>query len=259
MKLVRSRDNPFYKSLRRLAVSGRERRAAGRTLLDGMHLVAAWEARHGPAETLVVAESRRVAGEIADYLAGRDAIVLSDALFEGLGLVESPSGVLAIVEMPKETAAVDAGKDAILLDGIQDPGNVGAILRTAAAAGVGQALLGPGCAAAWSPKVLRAGQGAHLALAIHEDADLGAFMTTYRGTTAVTCLDQAIPLYEADWVGPLAWIFGAEGQGVRSALMAAARLRIRIPMPGAIESLNVAAAAAICLFEALRRRRPGRA
>jgi TrmH family RNA methyltransferase len=115
-------------------------------------------------------------------------------------------------------------------------------------------LLGPGCAAAWSPKVLRAGQGAHFVLAIHEDADLGAFMAGYRGTTAATCLDDATPLYEARWEGPLAWIFGAEGQGVRAELLEAARLRVRIPMPGAVESLNVAAAAAVCLFEALRRK-----
>ena len=161
--------------------------------------------------------------------------------------------------MPVATVAVDREKDAILLDGVQDPGNVGAILRTAAAAGVGQALLSPGCAAAWSPKVLRAGQGAHFALAIHEDADLGAFMADYRGTTAVTCLDDATPLYDACWDGPLAWVFGAEGQGVRGELLAAARLRIRIPMPGAVESLNVAAAAAVCLFEALRRKMAPRA
>jgi len=84
--------------------------------------------------------------------------------------------------------------------------------------------------------------------------DLGAFMADYRGTTAVTCLDGATSLYEARWEGPLAWVFGAEGQGVRGELLAAARLRIRIPMPGAVESLNVAAAAAVCLFEALRRK-----
>jgi TrmH family RNA methyltransferase len=101
---------------------------------------------------------------------------------------------------------------------------------------------------------LRAGQGAHFALAIHEDVDLTGFMAEYRGTTAVTTLDEAISLYEAHWDGPLAWVFGAEGQGVRPELLAAARLRIRIPMPGAVESLNVAAAAAICLFEALRRK-----
>jgi TrmH family RNA methyltransferase len=254
MKLIQSRANPFFRSLKRLAESGRERRKTGRTLLDGVHLVAAYEAVNGPVETLVVSETALAGGEIADFVGGRAILVLADSLLRDVGLVETPSGLLAVAPIPTVTVAVDLEKDAILLDGVQDPGNVGAILRTAAAAGVGQALLGPGCASAWSPKVLRAGQGAHFALTIHEDADLGAFMAGYRGTTAVTCLDDATPLYDARWDGPLAWIFGAEGQGVRADLVAAARLRIRIPMPGAIESLNVAAAAAVCLFESLRRR-----
>jgi TrmH family RNA methyltransferase len=79
-------------------------------------------------------------------------------------------------------------------------------------------------------------------------------MSAYSGVTAVTCLDGATSLYEARWHGPVAWVFGAEGQGVSPELITAARLRIKIPMPGAVESLNVAAAAAICLFETVRRK-----
>lgn len=254
MKLIQSRDNAFYKSLKRLAESGRERRKTGRTLLDGVHLVEAWETRYGPVETLVVGESAVTGGEIAAFVAGRECTLLSDALLRDLGLVDTPSGLLAVVAMPDRTSAVDLERDAVLLDGVQDPGNVGTLLRTAAAAGIRQVLLSPGCAAAWSPKVLRAGQGAQFVLDIHEEADLAAFVADYRGTVAVTCLDGAGSLYEAQWQGPLAWIFGAEGLGVRRELIAAADLRIRIPMPGAVESLNVGAAAAVCLFEALRRR-----
>ncbi len=254
MKLIQSRDNPFFKSLKRLAESGRERRKTGRMLLDGVHLVEAYEQACGPVETLIVGESALAGGEIAAYVASRETVVLADTLLRDLGLVDTPSGLLAVAIMPTATVAVDPGKDAILLDGVQDPGNVGTLLRTAAAAGIKQALLGPGCASAWSPKVLRAGQGAHFALAIHEDVDLATFMADYRGTTAVTCLDGATSLYEARWEGPLAWVFGAEGQGVRPELVGAARLKIRIPMPGAVESLNVGAAAAVCLFEAVRRR-----
>lgn len=254
MKQIQSRDNAFYKSLRKLAESGRERRKAGKTVLDGVHLVEAFEARFGPVDTLVVGESALRAGEVAEYVTGREIVVLADALLRELGLVETPSGLLAVVDIPGQPAAVDRKKDAILLDGVQDPGNVGTLLRTAAAAGIGQALLSPGCASAWSPRVLRAGQGAHFVLDIHEEADLPAFMAEYQGTTAVTCLEGAASLYEAEWSGPLAWVFGAEGQGVRRELIEAARLRIKIPMPGAVESLNVAAAAAVCLFEALRRR-----
>lgn len=255
MKLIQSRDNAFYKQLKKLAESGRERRKSGLTLLDGAHLVSAWEAARGPVQTLVVAESALENREIAALTVNTSPVVLADALLRELGLVDTPSGVLAVVPLPDSaTLTVDLDRDAILLDGVQDPGNVGTLLRTAAAAGVKQALLGPGCASAWSPKVLRAGQGAHFVLDIVEEADLGDFVGSYRGTTAVTCLDGATSLYDADWQGPLAWIFGAEGQGVRPQLIAAAGLRIRIPMPGAVESLNVGAAAAICLFEALRRK-----
>ena len=254
MKLIQSRDNAFFKSLKRLAESGRERRKTGQTLLDGVHLVEAYEAVFGFVETLVVTESALNGGEIAAFVENRETVVLADSLMRDLALVDTPSGLLAVVKMPIATVTVNRENDAILLDNVQDPGNVGTLLRTAAAAGIKQALLSPGCATAWSPKVLRAGQGAHFALAIHEDVDLAGFMAEYQGTTAVTTLDNATSLYEARWDGPLAWVFGAEGQGVRPELLAAARLRIRIPMPGAVESLNVAAAAAICLFEALRRK-----
>lgn len=257
MKLIQSRDNAFYKQLRKLAESGRERRKAGHTLLDGVHLVEAYETSFGPVDTLVVGKSALAGGEIARFVEGRPIVVLADALLRDLGLVDTPSGLLAVAAMPEAGAAVDIAGEAILLDGIQDPGNLGTLLRTAAAAGIRQALLSPGCAGAWSPKVLRAGQGAHFAISIHEDADLATFMADYRGTTVATTLEQATSLYEARWAGPLAWVFGAEGQGVRPELLAAARLRIRIPMPGAVESLNVAAAAAVCMFEAVRRRGGG--
>jgi len=255
MKLIQSRENPFFKSLKRLAESGRERRKTGQTLLDGVHLVEAYEAAFGSVDALITSESAlKVGGEITAFVAGRNTVTLADSLMRDLGLVESPSGLLAVAKVPGAIVTVNTEIDAILLDKVQDPGNVGTLLRTAAAAGIKQALLSPGCAAAWSPKVLRAGQGAHFALTIHEEADLAGFMAEYRGTTAVTTLDNATSLYEARWTNPLAWVFGAEGQGVSPELLASTQLRIRIPMPGAVESLNVAAAAAICLFEAVRRK-----
>lgn len=254
MKLIQSRDNAFYKQLRKLAESGRERRKQGLTLLDGVHLVEAFEAARGSVDTLVVAESALENAEIARLTAGRDLVVLGDSLMRDLGLVDTPSGLLAVVPLPGQRSEPHLDIDSVLLDGVQDPGNVGTLLRTAAAAGVRQVLLSPGCAAAWSPKVLRAGQGAHFVLDIVEEADLISFVRDYQGTVAVTCLEAATSLYAATWHGALAWTFGAEGQGVRRELIEAADLRIKIPMPGAVESLNVGAAAAVCLFEALRRR-----
>ncbi len=252
MKLIQSRDNALFKQLKKLAESGRERRKSGLTLLDGVHLVQAYEAAFGRLDTLIVAES--ASGEAAAYAAGREHVVLADALMRDLGLVDTPSGLLAMAPIPAAREGIRRDRDAILLDGVQDPGNLGTLLRTAAAAGIRQAVLSPGCASAWAPKVLRAGQGAHFALSIHEDVDLLTVMADYAGTTAVTCLDGATSLYEAAWSGPVAWVFGAEGQGVGRPLIEAARLRLRIPMPGDVESLNVAAAAAVCLFEGVRRR-----
>lgn len=254
MKRIQSRDNPFLKQLRRLADSGRERARAGRTLLDGIHLIEACEAVFGPVETLVVSEHGLEQPEIAAFMAGRDGICLSDSLFSDIGVVEHPSGILAVAAMPAPVSAPDPAADTVLLDGIQDPGNVGTLIRTAAAAGFRQVLLSPDCASAWSPKVLRAGQGAHFVVALHEDADLAAFLGAYGGTAAVTTLEDAVSLYAARLDGPVAWVFGSEGQGVRPAVVAKAGLKIRIPMPGQVESLNVAAAAAVCLFETVRQR-----
>lgn len=255
MKFIQSRDNPFFKELRRLVDSSRERRKAGLTVLDGMHLIRAYEEAIGPVQTLVVGERGGQTAEIADYVACRQTVLLSDALFRELGIVDSPSGIVALAAMPQVGRQPDFGADSVLLDGIQDPGNVGTLLRTAAAAGFRQVLLSGDCASAWSPKVLRAGQGAHFALDVIEDVDLPAFLGAYRGTAAATCLDGAQSLFTADFGRePMVWVFGSEGQGVRPEVLAAAGLKVRIPMPGAVESLNVGAAAAICLFETVRRR-----
>ncbi len=254
MKEIHSRDNAFYKGLKKLAESARERKKRGLTLLDGLHLVEAWEKQYGALETLIVSHSARRNREILAWLGTRPVTLVSDALLRELGLVETPSGIVAVAPIPQPALQPDPASDALLLDGVQDPGNLGTLLRTAAAAGVRQVLLSPDCAAPWSPKVLRAGQGAHFLLAIHESVDLPDFVRNYRGSTLATCLEGAQSLYETHWRAPAAWIFGAEGQGVRPELIAAAQYRVCIPMPGGVESLNVGVAAAVCLFEQVRRR-----
>ena len=159
MKFIQSRDNPFFKELRRLAESGRERKKSGLTLLDGMHLIEAYEACRSPVQTLVVSESGLNQAEIAHFVQGRHVAVLSDALFRETAQVETPSGIMAVAEQPVPGQVLDFSIDSVLLDGVQDPGNLGSLLRTAAAAGFRQVLLSGDCAGAWSPKVLRAGQG----------------------------------------------------------------------------------------------------
>lgn len=258
VKHLSSRDNPRLKQLRRWAANGRARREDGVILLDGLHLITSLQAAAGSIQEVIVSESGARKAEIADWLAGNaqsDIVVIPDPLFAEIAVTETPSGILAIAGVPLPLSPIDNDRDCVVLDGIQDPGNVGTLLRTAAAAGIRQAVLSPGCADAWAPKTLRAGQGAQFELAVYENCDLLATLAAYRGTSIVTRLDAASSLYETPLEGPLAWVFGSEGQGVSAPVRAAASLGVFIPMPGRTESLNVAAAAAVCLFEVVRRRR----
>lgn len=257
MKRIVSRDNAHFRELKRLCQSGRERRKEGRIVLDGMHLVESYFERFGAPEHIVVSESGLARAEIAEFIESRRGaaiIVLADALFAELATVDTPSGILALAPLPRAEYGPDQAGDAVLLDGVQDPGNLGSILRSAAAAGFRHALLSPDCAQAWSPKTLRAAMGAHFLLDIHENADLAGFLGSYRGLSLATALDAAEDLYALDLRDPVAWVFGSEGQGVRPEIAALAQRRVRIPMPGKSESLNVGAAAAVCLFECVRQR-----
>ncbi|HET7775307.1 MAG TPA: RNA methyltransferase [Azospira sp.] len=258
MRFVESPDNPAYRQLRRLCQSSRERRKTGLSVLDGMHLLTAYEERFRKVRELFVSEAAQGKPEIAAYLArcpGIKQTVLSERLFEDLGLVDTPTGIVGLIDTPVPAAGPDTLADAVLLDGVQDPGNLGSILRSAAAAGFGQVLLSPDCAQAWAPKTLRAGQGAHFQTAIHENQDLCAFLAGYGGKAAVTALGAEADLFDADLTGPVAWVFGSEGQGVRPAVQALATAPLAIRCLRAWESLNVAAAAAVCLFETVRQRR----
>lgn len=258
MKQIASRDNPHFKALKKLCQSGRERRKTGRVVLDGMHLIEAYHQHVGRPQEIVVSESGRVRPEILRYLAdgtsGSAVSVLDDALFDELASVDTPSGIIAVIEQPRCQHGTDQQADAVLLDGVQDPGNLGSMLRSAAAAGFQQVLLSADCAHAWSPKVLRSAMGAHFLLDIHERCDLPAFLGGYRGQSVSTELHASDSLYGMRFGSPVAWVFGSEGQGIRPHVVEAVSSRVLIPMPGKTESLNVAAAAAICLFETVRQR-----
>ncbi len=180
--------------------------------------------------------------------------LLSDALFGSLTELASPTGVIASVRTPGgRKAAADAAL-VLLLEDIQDPGNVGTLLRSAAAAGADSVLLSAKCAFAWAPKVLRSAMGGHFALNIVEGADLAEFLRGYRGRSVALAPRAEASLYDTDLAGPCAFLIGNEGAGLSPGLEAAASARVRIPMPGRVESLNAATAGALCLFEAVRQR-----
>jgi TrmH family RNA methyltransferase len=253
-QVLRSRDNPRVRRWQRLVRDARVRRKEARALIEGPHLLAAALA-HGLVPAALIASERGMDDEEIASLVRRSRltpVVLSEGLFRTVAGTDTPAGIAAEVPIPARPLSIERSECAALLDGIQDAGNVGAILRCAAAFGVRDVLLGPGCADPWSPKVLRAGMGAHFALKIGGSRNLPGDIESFNGTSICTVPRNGASLPEADLAAPVLWIFGAEGQGVSAALAARASLKITIPMPGGTESLNVAAAAAICFYERAR-------
>ncbi len=246
MTAIASRQNPRFKALKKLAESSRERRQAGRTLLDGEHLIEAWRQEGRGVECWVRAESSSYA-----IPPGAETLTLPDALFAELSPVKTPTGILAQVAipapMPPEHPAL-----CLFVEDVQDPGNLGTLLRSAAAAGCEVAYLSAGCADPWAPKTLRAGMGAQFVLAMCERQDLSARVAAFQGITVAATLDGETSLYDLDLKGPTGFLVGNEGAGLSPTLAALASHRARIPMPGRVESLNAAAAVAICLFERVR-------
>ncbi|MBT9614004.1 MAG: RNA methyltransferase [Burkholderiales bacterium] len=253
-KHITSVENSHYKLLKKISSSSRERRKCGQTLLDGVHLLNALADAGGTPNLLALKGGKETDAEIEGCLSrfpDTPRLVFSEALFDSLSPVEHPTGVLGLINTPAPPS--HRGRFCVLLEAIQDPGNLGAMLRTAAAAGVDAVYLSRGCAEVWSPKALRAGMGAQFALAVYEHVDLALVARDFK-TLVATSLNAKQSIYDLDLSGPVAFVFGNEGAGLSVALLDTATHQVKIPMPGKVESLNVAAAAAVCLFECVRQR-----
>jgi TrmH family RNA methyltransferase len=253
MRAITSRDNPAFRALQRLARSAGARREQGRAVLDGAHLLEAYRSAFGAERMQVVARaSHAERPEVLDWLRGpAGAVVLADALFDSITQVETSSGLLAMVPVP-DAAAIPTRPDgfSVLLDGIQDPGNLGSILRSAAAAGGACAYLSADCADPWSPKSLRGGMGAQFVLRILDRADLVRVASEVTDTLVGLEVRAPRSLFEADLRSrSVAFVLGSEGAGISPGLSALVRHRVRIPMAPGVESLNVGAAAAVCFYE----------
>lgn len=244
-QLITSASNPLVKELRRLAQEGAAYRKLGRIWLEGEHLCDA-ALKRGIKPQLAVF-SRSVWGQDSFRYSGEAAqdVVLADELFAAISALESPAKIGFLVDAPARPA-IDPGAPSVVLDRVQDPGNVGSILRSAAAFGFTQVIAMKGTAAVWSPKVLRAGMGAHFALSLVEAVETHE-LDTLRVPLIATSSHEGQLLQDAQLPWPCAWLMGHEGQGVDGNLAWRARLAVRIGQPGGEESLNVAAAAAICL------------
>jgi len=242
---ITSRDNPLLKDLRRLSRDPSAYRKLGRIWVEGDHLCHAAQARGWRAAIAVFSES--FWAESVDRLADGaiKKIVIPDALFADVSALESSAGIGYVLELPV-AAALRPGVATVVLDRLQDAGNVGSILRSAAAFGFAQVAALKGSAALWAPKVLRAGMGAHFGLHLVEGLDVAA-LDALALPLIVTSSHEGALIQHQRLPWPCAWVFGHEGQGVAEELMRRAELKVRIAQPGGEESLNVAAAAAICL------------
>ena len=268
---ISSKDNPLFKEIRLLQATGskgqKARIASGHALLEGIHLVQTWVG--DPAlKTLLTSEVGLGNSEISHALYSHLEICPATRVFQldkGLwdllsDLVNAPhiAGLLDLAKsslMPSQSISTLAG-DVVILDRIQDAGNVGAILRTAAAAGFTQVLAISGCAHLWSSKVLRAGMGAHRLLDLYEGWSNQQVLSAVTAPFLAATADGSTDLFDMkkDLIRPVAWVMGSEGQGVSEDLLAQAK-GVSIPIDPRVESLNVSTAAAVCLFETVRARR----
>ena len=245
LTVIHSRDNAFVKDLRRLAQDSTAYRKQGRVWLEGDHLCSAALQRGVHPAVAVFSESFWPIAPAVFAQAAIKVVVMADALFADISGLESPAPMGFVVDAAAPRG-LQAGVATVVLDRVQDAGNVGSILRSAAAFGFGQVLALKGTAALWAPKVLRAGMGAHFALHLVENASIDDVLALAQ-PMLVTSSHQGDWLHRATLPWPCTWVMGHEGQGVSEALQASAQQHIRITQPGGEESLNVGAAAAICL------------
>jgi len=248
----------YARSLRRR----RQRRREGRFLVEGIRLLEE-AVRAGCIPALLFFQPERAETPQAQAILARlraDAVpcfAVSEPVLRSLSETVTPQGFVAVVPQP-QLPAPESPNLVLVLDRLRDPGNLGTILRTAAAAGVDELLLGPGTVDPYNPKVVRAGMGAHFRLPLTIGLNWSQIAERLRGLSVWLADARGERVYDGvDWRQPSALIVGGEARGASDEAAALAHGRLRIPMHGGMESLNAAMATAIILFEAVRQRRAG--
>lgn len=253
IKALSSRNNPLLARLRKLAGDPAAYRRLGQVWLEGEHLCSAFLGRGGVAAQAVISEEAWQVPALQEIASAAVAVaIVPAALMAGPVSLELPASVGFVVPWGG-SGVIESAPPSVVLDRLQDAGNVGNILRSAAAFGFTQVVAIKGTAALWSPKVLRAGMGAHFGLHLVEGVSEEA-LTVLKMPLLGTSSHAAGVIHEASLLWPSAWVFGHEGQGISASLSKRCFESLRIPQPGGEESLNVAAAAAVCLYESARQR-----
>ncbi|WP_168460145.1 MULTISPECIES: RNA methyltransferase [unclassified Acinetobacter] len=252
---LESKDNPKIKHLRGLIEQNSYRKKQGQTVLEGTHLCLAWLHENKKINSIFTTEHALSHPDYERILAKYTGavFVISESLYKDLSTLGTSLACLAIVDLPSSSQTLDFKADTLILENVQDPGNVGTILRSAAAAGIEQIICTKGSASLWSPRVLRAGMGAHFSLQTFENVTLEEVLPQFQIPVYVTSSHHAESLYSKNLRKACVWILGNEGQGVSDYALQHAQA-VSIPQPGGQESLNVAIAGSICFFEMVRQR-----
>lgn len=258
MKKITSAQNPLVKKLVQLSEKQSFRNKQKMTIIEGAHLTAEWLKCFGAPDFCVISSSSKRSEEVESIIQkceelNTETIELEAKIYSKISPVIEGVGVLFVVKIP-ENQSVDFCEDAIILDRVQDPGNLGTILRSAVGFGVKQIICSKGTVSAWSPKVLRAGMGAHFKLQIFENQDLSKAISKIETPIFATSLQAEKSIYDKNFTTKTAWIFGNEGAGVSLELLSKVKNQVIIPQVGQIESLNVAMAVTVCLAEQARQR-----
>ena len=253
-KIIDSKHNPSYKYFKKIAAKKSFRKEKNKTILVGPHIINTFLEAKKDIECFIKDEKTKSL-EIQEIIKSNpnvDCYDLKHVLFLELSDLKSSNGLIALIKIPVETnLEIKKGLN-LFVDGIQDPGNLGSILRTAEAAGIGSVFLSKSSAELWSPKTLRGSQGAQVNLKCYENQDLLSL-----------CDQVSIPiyslsicgnsLYDSDIPKDLILILGSEGGGINDEIFSKSTKSISIPMQGYVESLNVGAAASIFIYEYFRR------
>ena len=261
---LESEANPKIKRWKKIALDARAARKEGMTLLEGVHVVES--ALNAGAElTCFIVRESGVAREAAALVAERGGDLpvfeLPGRIYDEIAPVENGVGLMAEMKMPISEGLDDGWTraDVLFLDGVQDAGNVGTLIRTAVASGFKRIALTPQCAKVWSAKVLRAGMGAHFGAKFAENVDPEEFAGMYEGEVWAADARGGEDLFSAELEasGPVCWVMGSEGQGVSERMLELSSRRLYIPIEPDCESLNVGCAASVCMFDTRRRRSVG--
>jgi len=264
--VITSKDNRLLKRIRGLQQAGNAGQKARYedrlAVIDGIHLLQVWQG-DPRLQLILTTQEAQTNSEITAIIANHceqcpetELQFVDESLWSSVSALEHAPQMIGLVRIdPKKNITQRMIGDAIVLDAIQDAGNVGTILRTALACDFNQIVCTTGTAHIWSPKVIRAAMGAHRYLTFYEAQGINDVMSNIEAPLLATTMNAEHSLYSigTQLQKSVAWVFGNEGQGVSPELLGKA-MNVRIPQDSKLESLNVASAAAICLYETLRAR-----